>query len=123
MTGTDAGEMVTARVAVTDCGTVDVFELARAVADRLKVVAVSDAGTVTVNVRPEGSVVSGAMVTVASSAVRVGLASETVELSLAVAVRKKLPDCPAVMAAMVNSPKVMNRYSDWKPLHQILLPG
>ena len=100
MTGTDAGEMETARVAVTDCGAVDVLELAWAVADRLKVVAVSDAGTVTVNVRPEGSVVSGAIVTFVSSAVRVGLASETVELSLAVAVRKKLPDCPAVMAAI-----------------------
>ena len=92
--------MVTARVAVTSCAVGDVLDVTWALAERLKVVAVSEAGTVTVKVFPVESVVSGAMVTLVSSAVRVWALSTGVELSDAVAERKKVADCPAVLAAM-----------------------
>jgi len=113
VTGTDAGETVTARVAVTAAGVDEVFEVTDAEADRLKVVAVSEAGTVTVKVFPEVSEVSGAIVTLVSSAVRVWALSTGVELSLAVAERKNDADCPAVIAAMC-APRLVNglRFSD-----------
>ena len=100
VTGTLAGEMVTGRVAVMVCAMGDVLDVTLAEAERLKVVFVSDAGTVTSKVRPVASDGLAAMVTVESSAVRVGLVRTGVELSDAVALRRKMPFPPAVMAAI-----------------------
>ena len=61
VTGVVAGEIVTARVAVTSCGVEEVLDVTEAEAERLNVVAVSDAGTVTVKVLPVVSVVSCAI--------------------------------------------------------------
>jgi len=84
VTGTLAGVIVTLILAVTGVAVDCVVDVADALAVSVKVVEVSDAGTVTSTVAPVASDASLAIVTVASELVHAQPDVVTVELSLAV---------------------------------------
>lgn len=93
---------VTGTVAVTVCGVVSVVLVADAVAVRLNVVEVSEAGTVTSTVAPVVSEGSLTIVTDGSEAVQVQFEVVTAEPSDAVTVPRNTPVPPCAMLMMFS---------------------